>query len=515
VVSAPDIIPGRNAPWRHAACVPDRRLVPVGDSPPVYRPRDPRSTPLHRILVDHLETLLAIDEDDPMALRSCQGLGPLPAHVERAARAYLECGLFSAGCARVRCPECELEYLLPFSCKQRYLCPSCHQRKSLLWADWLADEVMDLGVPHRQWVFTIPKRIRPFFRFDPSLLGELPRVAARVLTAFFAEVSGRSDLKPGIVSVTQTFNSDLTWNPHAHQFATDGVLGPDGSFRRVSITRRRDLKLIEEAFRREILGLLRARDLLTEDDVEGMLAWPHSGFGVHNEVKVLPGDREGIIDLAKYLSRPPVALSRLSYDGELVRLRLRRPHWRTGQRQLIFKPVEFLARFLQHVPPVGHKLWREYGAYSTVTRARWRALAETEEPASTHDAPAPAANPTPADSPGRSQCTSAWAALLSRVWGFDPLDCPRCGSRMEIVAFIHDADSLTRITSHYGLDTDIPALAPARGPPNASQGELFIDDGPFDEAFVVDPAPPDEAYFVDPPSDDGLPEFDIDTARPG
>jgi len=44
---------------------------------------------------------------------------------------------------------------------------------------------------------------------------------------------------------------------------------------------------------------------------------------------------------------------------------------------------------------------------------------------------------------------------------------------------------------------------------------VFIDDGPFDEAFVVDLAPADEAYLVDPPSDDGLPVFDIDTARPG
>ena len=81
---------------------------------------------------------------------------------------------------------------------------------------------------------------------------------------------------------------------------------------------------------------------------------------------------------------------------------------------------------------------------------------------------------------------------------------------MEIVAFIHDADSLNRITAHYDLDTEVPALAPARGPPSASQGELFIDD-----AFVLDNELPDEAYLVDPPSDDGLPEFDIDTARPG
>ena len=72
---------------------------------------------------------------------------------------------------------------------------------------------------------------------------------------------------------------------------------------------------------------------------------------------------------------------------------------------------------------------------------------------------------------------------------------------MEIVAFIHDPDSLRRITDHYGLDTEVPALAPARGPPSASQEELFGDD-----------VPRDEDYFADPPSDDGLPVFDIDAA---
>ena len=109
---------------------------------------------------------------------------------------------------------------------------------------------------------------------------------------------------------------------------------------------------------------------------------------------------------------------------------LRRPHWKTGQPQLIFEaegrpPLEFLARLLQHVPPKGHKLWREYGAYSTVTRARWRKLAEAETAKSENDDD-PAPPPSPAETPGRKQCTSAWAALLSRVWGFDPLECPHC-----------------------------------------------------------------------------------------
>ncbi len=55
----------------------------------------------------------------------------------------------------------------------------------------------------------------------------------------------------------------------------------------------------------------------------------------------------------------------------------------------------------------------------------------------------------------------------------------------------------------------------ARGPPHASQEDLFVDDASRDEALVVDAAPPDEFYLVDPPSDNGLPEFDIDTASLG
>jgi len=160
--------------------------------------------------------------------------------------------------------------------------------------------------------------------------------------------------------------------------------------------------------------------------------------------------------------------------------------------------LEFLARLIQHVPPKGHKLWREYGAYSTVTRARCRKLAEAEA-ANSKCADDPAPPPSPAETPGRKQCTSAWATFLSRVWGFDPLEYPHCGSQMEIAAFIHDPDSLHRITTHHRLDSEVPELKPARGPPPWSQGELDYGQEPDDEAL-----------FVDPPFDDGLPVFQVD-----
>jgi hypothetical protein len=36
-------------------------------------------------------------------------------------------------------------------------------------------------VPHRQFAFTIPKRLRLYFRFDRRLLGDLCRAAARTV----------------------------------------------------------------------------------------------------------------------------------------------------------------------------------------------------------------------------------------------------------------------------------------------------------------------------------------------
>ncbi|MES9898021.1 MAG: transposase zinc-binding domain-containing protein [Sedimenticola sp.] len=49
-----------------------------------------------------------------------------------------------------------LHYLLAFSCKTRYFCPGCHQKRMLAYGDWVEDEVLT-AVPHRQYVFTLPK----------------------------------------------------------------------------------------------------------------------------------------------------------------------------------------------------------------------------------------------------------------------------------------------------------------------------------------------------------------------
>ncbi len=74
---------------------------------------------------------------------------------------FIECGDPHYGFARVYCDACRHDYLLAYSCKPRTFCPSCHQKRVLLYAGKLANVLAP--VPHRQYVFTVPKLLRPAF----------------------------------------------------------------------------------------------------------------------------------------------------------------------------------------------------------------------------------------------------------------------------------------------------------------------------------------------------------------
>lgn len=85
---------------------------------------------------------------------------------------YLDCGVLAHGCARAACESCKHSILIAFSCKRRALCPSCQAKRAVIFAEHLHEEVL---LPHedRQLIFTIPKRLRIYFRYDRSLLKHL------------------------------------------------------------------------------------------------------------------------------------------------------------------------------------------------------------------------------------------------------------------------------------------------------------------------------------------------------
>src|SRR5262245_50112857 len=176
---------------------------------PLYRPRDAEHTVLHQVIGEHLETFLC-----PAA--EAGGGDGLPQFVEREFREFLRCGVFEAGVARFRCEGGGREHLVPFSCKGRGWCPSCGGRRMTGQGAHLVDSVLP-WVPVRQWVLTVPYRLRYRMAFDHGLSRAVLGVFTRVLLDAYAHAAGARGIdggRTGTVTALQRAGGGLNANPH-------------------------------------------------------------------------------------------------------------------------------------------------------------------------------------------------------------------------------------------------------------------------------------------------------------
>jgi len=81
----------------------------------------------------------------------------------------------------------------------------------------------------------------------------------------------------------------VTFNPHIHVLAGEGVFGADGTF---TVLPAIPSRLLELGFRSQVFKLLVAEGALSEQLAAGMLGWWHSGFSVHNSVRVRAHDAD-------------------------------------------------------------------------------------------------------------------------------------------------------------------------------------------------------------------------------
>jgi hypothetical protein len=253
---------------------------------PFYRPRRTHDSPLFQLLERHFAEFERV-----YAERFAPSFGHWRPIVAGTVAKFLRCGDLHEGFARVKCRACKHEFFVAFSCKQRCVCASCHQKRSLILSDRLAAEVC-AEVAHRQFVFTMPKRLRVFFRFDRALLGDLARLAWETVLEVYRATLGRDDLVPGMVAGIQTFGELIHWHPHIHALAPDGAFDETGTFHPLPAVA---VEPFRELFAHKVLGLLLARGKIGAEVVENIRSWKHSGFSVDKSVRIEAGDRAGLL----------------------------------------------------------------------------------------------------------------------------------------------------------------------------------------------------------------------------
>ena len=488
---------------------------PPGGEHGAYQPRAAERGVLYTIVREHLETFLR------EAAARAEGAS-LPDFVEQEFRDFLTCGILAHGFARVRCGSCAFERLVPFSCKGRGFCPSCGGRRMTERAAHLVDQVLP-RVPVRQWVLSLPHRLRYLLAWNHALCRAVLGVYVRALLGFQRQQAHRLGIRDGHAG-------SLNLNVHFHTLVLDGVFtetetgvlrfhpAPPPSDEEVA----RLLATIRAGVRRllERRGLesqdvdLAAPDPLAEASlalagiasasVQGRIAlgrragarvlrlgrepdapWVTStgprqahleGFDLYASLPV-PADDRARLELCRYLLRPPVAQDRLrlSSDGRVL-LELK-SQWADGTSHLLFEPLELLEKLAALTPRPRINLVLYYGVLAP--HSRWRSRAVTYEgPGVSLGEPAPfsTAPGGPAlrvDAPGNPRHW-AWANLMRRAFDFDVLACPHCGGRMRLIATIEDPQVICRILAHLGLPTESPDPSPTRPPPGRA-ADLFSD----------------------------------------
>lgn len=363
--------------------------------------------------------------------------------VEDAVYAFLDCGLFDRGFARVSCPAWGAEFLIAFSCQRRGLCPSCAAKRGALFGAFLTEEVVE-DVGHCLWTFTIPKMLRVFFLHHRGLLGRLCRAGWEVVRELMATAVGDPTFQPGMVAVVQTYGDRLDWHPHVHAMATRGGWDAEGRFVSMPFV---STVAAERLLRHKVIALLRDEELLSDERIELLLSWRHSGLSAHDAVTVPPGNAKGIERLARYLLRSPVSLERLRLDPQARSVHYRPKSTRPEGGEPTFETTEFLARLLQHVPqPRLHQV-RYYGYYANLARARRAEGAADPTTALEAETPAPGAAE-------RRRRRPSWAQLIRRIYEVDPLTCTECGRRMRIIAFLLDPPVIRKILQHLATRPD-------------------------------------------------------------
>ncbi len=249
---------------------------PQGCRPAAYARCRLEQTVLYRLVQQHLETYLAL---------ACEGNWDghaVPGYVERELRRYLEFGILAYGFARARCPECGHDFLVAFSCKGRGVCPSCNARRMAETAAHLVDHVFP-PLPVRQWVLSVPKRLRWYLERDPKAVTAVLHIFLRVVEAHLRGSCPGASARArfGAVSFVHRFGASLNRHLHYHCCILDGVFDPlqagGVQFRQASAPTPEAVAVIEQQVRRRVLHWFSRHGLLDPDDARDRLAWANGG----------------------------------------------------------------------------------------------------------------------------------------------------------------------------------------------------------------------------------------------
>ena len=330
----------------------------------------------------------------------------------RAARDIIACRTSRLGGHLEVCNNCGFEHPSYNSCRNRH-CPRCQILKQELWAE--AQEALLLPTLYFQVVFTIPGELHPLFRRAPEVC--LALLFEAVSETLIEVARRRLKAEIGFTTVLHTWSQRLRFHPHIHCVVPAGGLALDHSrWIHACKTFFLPIKILREVFRGKLLDKiekgLRGGGIV--GNVGKALDLLRRASKKHWKVYAKPplaGPRHVVRYLSRYVHRIAISNSRLlAYDGKDVVFRYKDRTDGNTVKTLKLSGADFARRFLQHVLPARFVRIRHYGLLAARRR---KDLALSRERLGA--APSPTI-----------EKDASWVAAFERLFGSNPLQCPRC-----------------------------------------------------------------------------------------
>ena len=271
------------------------------------------------------------------------------------------------------CGQLEVHYN---SCRNR-CCPMCQALPKEKWIDKRREDVLD--APYFHVVFTVPQELNPIIYSNQQLLYDaLYHSVSATINELTAD-NKHLGAKVGYICVLHTWGSEMNYHPHIHIILLGGGLSAKNEWRDKGEEFFLPVKVLSKVFRgkymNELKSLYKDNKLVFHGSSEKyrnsynfkeLLNTCYEKDWVPHCKKTFNGAQSVINYLGKYTHRIAISNHRIIRMDEYTVTYYVKDYREQGKwKELTISGIEFVRRFLMHVPPKRFVRIRHYGLLCT------------------------------------------------------------------------------------------------------------------------------------------------------
>lgn len=305
---------------------------------------------------------------------------PSPAQA-KTANNIMNCKTGAYGSNISVCEDCGAVHVHYNSCRNR-CCPMCQAVPKEMWMDARREDVLD--APYFHLVFTVPDILNPVIYSNQWLLYDAFYHAASDTIRELSADAAHLGAKVGYICILHTWGSKMNFHPHLHTILLGGGLTPDNKWKDNGEDFFLPVHVMSKVFRGKYMETL--KQLWKDKKLEfhgsagkyrnhyafkELVNCCYSADWVPHCKKTLGGAQSVISYLGKYTHRIAISNHRIiRMDEESVTFSVKDYRNEGKWKECTLSGVEFIRRFLMHVPPKRFVRIRHYGLLCSRTRNR-------------------------------------------------------------------------------------------------------------------------------------------------